>query len=175
MREKIEENINLAFSFAHKFNKYHVWNSKYDYEDIISDCLFGLVKAAKNFNADSEACFSTFAYTCMKNEIMMSLRQKKKHLDHSYTLSLYDKDGNNIDDVTLIIKKLDEYIEEDNIVDYIWLQNSMENLNDLEKQVISLYYFKNMKINNIAKMLGFSESYISKLHSKAINKLRKYA
>lgn len=163
MSKIIEENIKLAFSCAHKFNKYYEWHSKYDYEDVISDCLLGLVKAAKYFDADSEICFSTFAHICMKNEIMMSLRYKKKHRDHI-----------NIDDITIFIKKVSESLEEEKIIEYLWLQSSLESLNELEKKVISLYYFKNIKIYNIAKILCFSDSYISKIHGNAIKKLRKY-
>ena len=173
MRNIIEDNINLAFSFAHNFNKQREWKTKYEYEEVISDCLLGLVKAAKNYDQSMGISFSTFAHICMKNEVLMSLRQKKKVYEHSFTLNLFDKDGESIDDITLIFSEINLTGEDDKVVDILSLKDSFGNLTEIEQKVIDLYYYHDIKINKIANILGFSESYISKIHGTAIKKLRK--
>lgn len=74
--ELIRENINLIHIIIKK-NYPHVKQDSYEYEDMFSDGLYGMYKAAINFKIDRGCEFSTFANKCILNQINMSYRYSK--------------------------------------------------------------------------------------------------
>ena len=95
--ELIRENINLIHIIIKK-NYPHVKQDSYEYEDMFSDGLYGMYKAAINFKIDRGCEFSTFASKCILNQINMSYRYSKKHknLISLYT-SIQNLNGKNSD------------------------------------------------------------------------------
>lgn len=95
--ELIKENINLIHHTIKK-NYPHVKQDSYEYEDMFSDGLYGMYKAAINFKIDRGCEFSTFANKCILNQINMSYRYSKKHknLISLYT-SIQNLNGKNSD------------------------------------------------------------------------------
>ena len=172
----IERNLRLV---AHIAKKYNV--SSIDQEDIISIGTIGLIKAVNSYNMDKGVRLATYAARCIENEILMHLRSTKKiSQEISINEALgQDKEGN---ENTFI-----DVIESDNkcIEDEIDLKMKVkklykkieEVLQDREKMIIELRFGLNGKEtktqNQIAKELGISRSYVSRIETKAINKLSK--
>lgn len=172
----IERNMRLV---AHVIKKYQ--NTDYDAEDLLSVGTIGLIKAVNTFNTDRGPRLATYAARCVENEVLMLFRAGKKH---SKEVSLYepigvDKDG---EAVTLV-----DVVEMENreVVDDIILGQDVEALyqayhtclKDNEKMVIRLRYglfgLQEKTQREIAKMLGISRSYVSRIEKKAIEKLRR--
>ena len=172
----IERNLRLVAHIAKKYNM-----SSIDQEDIISIGTIGLIKAVNSYNMDKGVRLATYAARCIENEILMHLRSTKKiSQEISINEALgQDKEGN---EITFI-----DVIESDNkcIEDEIDLKMKVkklykkieEVLQDREKMIIELRFGLNGKEtktqNQIAKELGISRSYVSRIETKAINKLSK--
>ena len=171
----IEHNLRLV---AHIIKKYY---SNYsDQDDLISIGSIGLIKGINSFNSDKGTRLATYAAKCIENEILMYFRSAKKT---SQDISLNepiesDSDGNPI---TL----MDVMFCEDTISDEIDFKIKSEKLkvfierldNKKEKEIIIKRYGldnrKPMTQREIAKKLGISRSYVSRIEKRVINKLRK--
>jgi len=170
----IEHNLRLV---AHIIKKYDV--EKGEQEDLISVGTIGLIKAIDSFDPDLGTRFATYAGKCVQNEVLMYFRGQKKYASESSlsdTIEV-DKDGN-----PLTI--LDVMRVEDDIVDEIDLRSKVRialraverNLNDREKQIIRLRYglagTKPYTQREVAKKMGISRSYVSRIEKAALEKIR---
>ena len=167
----IEHNLRLV---AHIIKKYY---SNYsDQDDLISIGSIGLIKGINSFNSDKGTRLATYAAKCIENEILMYFRSAKKT---SQDISLNepiesDSDGNPI---TL----MDVMFCEDTISDEIDFKIKSEKLKVFierldNKSIIKRYGLDNRKPmtqREIAKKLGISRSYVSRIEKRVINKLRK--
>lgn len=97
--ELINENINLVHDTIKK-NYPYIKQDSYEYEDMFSDGLYGMYKAAINFKIDSGYAFSTFAIKCILNQINISYRYSKKHKN---LISLYTS-IQNLNEKKIVIK-----------------------------------------------------------------------
>ena len=174
----IEHNLRLV---AHIVKKYYTTAG--DPDDLISIGTIGLIKAIDSFNIENGARFATYAGKCLQNEILMYFRAQKKH---SNVTSIndpvdVDKDGNPLTYLEIIASP-------DDIVDSIDRKIKLEKvmtaiktvLTDRERRIMMLRYGMNKTGNNyaqrdVAKMLGISRSYVSRLEKSAIDKIRDYA
>lgn len=173
----IERNLRLV---AHVVKKYHSLDE--DPEDLISIGTIGLIKAVVTFDAEKGNRLAAYASRCIENEILMYLRARKKS---SKEVSLYepigtDREGNEI--------QLYDIIEsnEDDISERIQLKENIQTLYEKvekelshrEKLVLKLRYglYNGEKYTQreIARQLGISRSYISRIEKSAIEKLRDY-
>ena len=164
---------------AHVTKKYSV--NEDESEELISIGTVGLIKAVSSFKADYGSRFATYAIRCIENEILMYLRSKKKTKSD---VSLFepigtDKEGNQI--------QLMDVIENDDIdvSNNILKNESIDKLNKYIKEVLSEreYYIlvqrygllghEEMTQRQIAKILGISRSYVSRIEKRALDKLKK--
>ena len=164
---------------AHVVKKYQ--GTDYDMEDLISVGTIGLIKAINTFKTDKGSRLATYAAKCVENEILMLLRAGKKY---SKEVSLFepigvDKDGETVSLVDVIEMENKEAVEalifEQDVKD---LYRSYERcLKDTEKKVVGmrygLYGKKEHTQREIAKELGISRSYVSRIEKKALEKLKK--
>ena len=164
---------------AHVVKKYQ--GTDYDMEDLISVGTIGLIKAINTFKTDKGSRLATYAAKCVENEIVMLLRAGKKY---SKEVSLFepigvDKDGETVSLVDVIEMENKEAVEalifEQDVKD---LYRSYERcLKDTEKKVVGmrygLYGKKEHTQREIAKELGISRSYVSRIEKKALEKLKK--
>ena len=171
----VEHNLRLV---AHIIKKYYAANS--DNDELISIGTVGLIKAINSFEADKGTKLATYASRCIENEILMHFRnQRKTALDVSFDEPIEtDNEGNPL---TLI----DIIAEEDNVLEEICLKNNLKKLvryvneieNPREKEIIILRYGLRgttpLTQNEIAKLYGISRSYVSRLETKTLRKLRK--
>jgi len=160
------------------FKKYYA--TCIDQDDLISVGTIGLIKAIHTFNFGKGARLATYAARCIDNEILMYFRnQKKTAQDVSMSDPIdTDKEGNPL---TL----MDVISMDDTVSDEIDLKIRVEQLYDYlhgmkesrEKQIIVLRYglygndFHTQR--QVAKRLGISRSYVSRIEKKALLALQK--
>lgn len=171
----IEHNLRLVAHITKKFE-----NSGEEVDDLISIGTMGLIKAINTFDPDKGTRLATYAARCIENEILMHLRSKKKHRGE---VSLYDpigmdKEGNEICLLDILGTDRDTVVEE---VEYYYdqeiIRKQIQYLSKREKRVLELRYglFNGLRRTQkeIAKKLGISRSYVSRIEKKAIEKLIK--
>ncbi len=169
----IEHNLRLVAHIVKKFE-----NCKENKDDLLSIGAFGLIKAVDTYNFESNTKLATYAARCIENEILMHLRSNKKYKD---TASLYapigeDKEGNEI--------RLYDIIEDpspsmlSNIIQNEHakaIHEALNTLNERELDIISRRFGLNNHMvetqKEIAKSLGISRSYVSRIEKRALTKL----
>ena len=170
----IEHNMRLVVFIAKRFE-----SPKVLLEDLISIGSMGLIKGVETFRPDKNIKLATYASRCIENEILMFLRKVSKQkvevsLDEALNV---DMDGNELlladvipTNQTLII---DEVLsnEKERV-----MYEAVEKLNKREKEIIvlrfGLYGIEALTQNEVADKLGISQSYISRLEKKIIEKLK---
>ncbi len=172
----IERNLRLV---AHIVKKYS--NTGKETEDLISIGTIGLIKAISTYNPAKGTRLATYAARCIENEILMTIRSTKKT---KVELSLHepigmDKEGNEINLLDILGSEVDEILDEVDLKLQIKKLYKAINqvLKDREKVIIELRYglidgsCKTQR--EIASMLGISRSYVSRIETRALEKLNK--
>lgn len=171
----VERNLRLVVYIAKKFE-----NTGIGIEDLISIGTIGLMKAINTFNTDKNIKLATYASRCIENEILMYLRRSNKikgEISIDEPLN-QDGDGNELllSDILGTDNDVTSRAIEDE-VDKKLLRASMQKLNNREKNIMELrfgFISGNEKTQKeVADMLGISQSYISRLEKKIINKMKK--
>lgn len=171
----IEHNLRLV---AHVLKKYQSLDE--DMDDLISIGTIGLIKSVMTFNAEKGNRLAAYASKCIDNEILMYLRSKKKT---SKEISLYeplgtDREGNEIQLYDVI--ETDEPDATERIVLKQNIQKLYEELESLltsrERLILKmrygLYNGEEYTQREVARQLGISRSYVSRIEKSAIEKLR---
>ena len=170
----IEHNLRLVVFLAKKYE-----NTKVDLEDLVSIGTIGLIKGVNTYKLDKNIKLATYASRCIDNEILMFLRKNKKRKGEvSFEDNLsYDAEGNELHledilgtDDDVVTKGLEEELEKK------LLYNEISKLNDRDKKIMvlryGLYNSKELTQKEVADVMGISQSYISRIEKKVINKLR---
>ena len=171
----IEHNLRLV---AHIIKKYY--QNFGGQEDLVSIGTIGLIKAIDTFDMNKNIKLSSYASRCIENEILMYFRNiKKSSQDVSLNDTIdTDKDGNPL---TL----MDIMAVDDNILDDIDKRMNLSVINEYvdselterEREIIVCRYGlcgqDTLTQRELAKRLGISRSYISRIEKKALEKLRK--
>lgn len=173
----VEHNLRLV---AHIVKKYH--NLEREKEDMISIGTIGLIKGINTFNPEKKIKLATYASRCIENEILMYLRRNSKtRLEVSIDEPLnVDWDGNEL--LLSDILGTDEdiiYRDMETEVEKRLLNAAVTKLDDREREIIMLRYGigqpngREMTQKEAADALGISQSYISRLEKKIMNRLKK--
>lgn len=166
----VEKNINMAYKIFWQY--YPRVRELIEFEDGVSICLEGLVKAAKNYDESKGFTFSTFAYTVIRNHLFAEVRKLKSHkLD---TVSLESTINSSEDECTLNYFIADEFNMEQTIENnytYELLINFINELPPMHKEIMKLYV-KGLTQRQIAEYLEISQDTVSKIFNKSINILR---
>ncbi len=172
----IERNLRLV---AHIVKKYH--NTGREIDDLISIGTIGLIKAITTFDMNKGTRLATYAARCIDNEILMCIRTDKKTKSE---VSLQDpigidKEGNEISLIDILGSDTDDVIDEVHLkIEVKKLYNRMAKvLKQRERKIIELRYGLSQDgcktQREIAKMLGISRSYVSRIEKRAVKKLNK--
>jgi RNA polymerase sporulation-specific sigma factor len=169
----IEHNLRLVAHIVKKFE-----NTGEDNEDLISIGTIGLIKAIESYQMGKGTKLATYAARCVENEILMYLRSLKKSRKD---VSLHDpigtdKEGNEITLIDIlgtraddVVKQVEMQIERRNIYQHIHI------LDDREQEVIRARFGlggeREKTQREIAKELGISRSYVSRIEKRALIKL----
>lgn len=174
--ELVKHNMRLVVHIVKKYNNYN------DNSELISVGSIGLVKAVNSYEYGKGTQLATYAARCIENEILMTLRANKKLKANRslYEPISYDKDGN---EVSLIdILSLDEEsvlnIVECGIIKEKLIKIVRSQLTDREYEIICLRFGLNneesLTQREVAKNYKISRSYVSRIETKALLKLRDY-
>lgn len=175
--ELIKENINLVHNTIKK-NYPYVKRDSYEYEDMFSDGLYGMYKAAINFKIDRGFTFSTFASKCILNQIKMSYRYSKKHKN---LISLYtfvqNLNGKNSDKDEIFLLDCiedtsDTYFPIKQKIFVTALKNSLLELPEKDQKLFTMRYVQNLKQREISVKLGMTQSGISRMLQRINLKLK---
>jgi len=170
----IEHNLRLVVFLSKKYE-----NTGVDLEDLVSIGTIGLIKGVNTYKLDKNIKLATYASRCIDNEILMFLRKNKRRKGEiSFEDSLsYDSEGNelHLEDILgtaedIVTRPLEEEIEKK------ILYEELVKLNDRDKEIMMLRYGlcgrKEKTQKEVAEILGISQSYISRIEKKVINKLK---
>ena len=170
----IERNLRLV---VHVCKKYA--NTNIDQDDLLSIGTMGLIKGVNSFKPEKGSKLSTYVSKCIDNEILMMLRSTKKL---NAEVHLNEPIGKDKDDNVITLEEVLENDDKclDDVVDTKMKISKMYNkikevLKDREKTIIELRFGlrggKPKTQKEIAKMMGISRSYVSRIETKAIEKL----
>lgn len=171
----IEKNLRLV---AHIVKKYA--SSCKDSEDLISIGTIGLIKAVSSYNSSKNVKLATYAAKCIDNEILMYLRAGKKYNSDLYLEEPIgnDNEGNEIvmmDIISGSTEDIEESIYKKQQIEILF--NKLDVLDEREKEIIIMRYglfnTDEMTQIEIAKKMGISRSYVSRIEKKALEKLKK--
>lgn len=170
-----ERNLRLVAHVVKKFE-----HSGEETDDLISIGTIGLIKAINSYRPEKGTRLATYAARCIENEILMHLRVVKKSRAE---ISLYDpigmdREGNEITliDVLgthpeIVPETVEEHLEQGRLL------NRIHRLTEQEKKVLELRFGLGDNIRRtqleIARLLGISRSYVSRIEKRALNKLIK--
>ncbi|ABZ82853.1 RNA polymerase sigma-k factor, putative [Heliomicrobium modesticaldum Ice1] len=169
----IEHNLRLVAHLVKKFD-----GTGENNDDLISIGTIGLIKAINTFDASKGTKLATYAARCIENEILMHLRAMKKMRGE---VSLYDpigvdKEGNEITLIDILgtdPEAVSDIVE--NALEQARLLSKLKKLSKRERYVIELRYGLlsgcRQTQREIAKNLGISRSYVSRIEKRAIMKL----
>ena len=171
----VEHNLRLVVYVARKFE-----NTGVSLEDLVSIGSIGLIKAINTFNSDKNIKLATYATRCIENEILMFLRKihnQKTEISLNEPLNT-DWDGNELLLSDILGTDADEiYKNIEDTVDRELLHTSVKKLSSREQEILTLRFGlcgKEEKTQKeVADMLGISQSYISRLEKRIIEKLKK--
>ena len=156
----IEHNLRLV---AHIVKKYY--SATRDQEDLISIGTIGLIKAVSTFDCEKGTRFATYAARCVENEILMFFRSKRKSAGDVYISDPIDTDKDDM------LERVDLQLRSEELhrcIDRL--------LEPRERQIVTLRYGLKGSLpltqREVAKMLGISRSYVSRLEKKALEKLK---
>lgn len=171
----VERNLRLVVYIAKKFE-----NTGIGIEDLISIGTIGLMKGVNTFNSDKNIKLATYASRCIENEILMFLRKNNKTKGEVSIDEPLNKDGDGNELLLSDILGTEPDITSRNLedeVDKTLLRASILKLNNREKNIMEMRFgFKTGKEKTqkeVADELGISQSYISRLEKKIINKMKK--
>lgn len=179
----IERNLRLVAYLVKKYG-----NSDHSVDDLISIGTIGLIKAIDTYQQGKGVRLATYASRCIDNELLMTFRSDKKLNKEVF---LYDPvggddgEGNSLsflDILETVDEDVAERMEKEEHISHLY-EYIEENLTEREKLIIRLRYGiakwpylgeqPEITQREIAKQLGISRSYVSRIEKKALLKLRR--
>ncbi|QIA28643.1 RNA polymerase sigma factor [Phage f2b1] len=170
----IEGNMRLVLYIARKFQ-----NTGIHHDDLVSIGTWGMMKAVKTYKTDKATNFATYSTRCVENEILMYLRKHNKHAKVKSLDTVIHNSGDG-SELTLEDMLADENIEP---MDNFFVKDEdredvyeamREALTEDERKIIEIYFLQNLRQSGTGKVLGISQSYVSRLKNRSINKIKKY-
>ena len=171
----IERNLRLVVYLARRFE-----NTGVNIEDLISIGTIGLIKAVGTFKSDRNIKLATYASRCIENEILMHIRKiagQKAEVSLDEPINT-DWDGNELllsdvlgTDGDIVMRPMEEDAEQQ------LLREALARLPERERRIVSLRFGlggrpeKTQK--EVADLLGISQSYISRLEKRIMQRLRR--
>ena len=171
----VEHNLRLVVYIARRFE-----NTGVNLEDLISIGTIGLIKAIGTYRLDKKIRLATYASRCIENEILMHIRKiapQKAEVSLSEPINT-DGEGNELQlgdilgtDEDMILRPL----EDD--VDIRVLRDLLSRLPEREREILQMRYGLEGRAEQtqkeVARIMGISQSYISRLEKRILQRLKK--
>ena len=171
----IEHNLRLVVYICKRFE-----NTGINIEDLISIGTIGLIKAVNTFNSGKNIKLATYASRCIENEILMYLRKigsQRTEISFDEPLNM-DWDGNELLLSDILGTDCDEVcrpLEDD--AEKAMLMQAVSTLSEREQEIITMRFGlvgnREYTQKEVAGILGISQSYISRLEKRIIDRLRR--
>lgn len=171
----IEHNLRLVVYISKKFE-----NCGVELEDLISVGSIGLIKAINSFKIDKNIKIATYASKCIENEILMYLRKiskLKQEISIDEPINV-DGEGNElalVDLMPAVQENPQKNMESSTEKKILW--QVLKNLSKREQEIIVMRFGlnggKELTQKEVADSLNISQSYISRLEKKIINRIKK--
>ncbi len=171
----IERNLRLVVYIARRFE-----NTGVNLEDLISIGTIGLIKAINTYRLDKKIKLATYASRCIENEILMHIRKisgQKAEVSLDEPINM-DYDGNELLLSDILGTEEDTVtgrLEED--VDLQLLRQALRELPDREREIVQMRFGlggrKELTQKEVAQVMGISQSYISRLEKRIMQRLKK--
>lgn len=171
----VEHNLRLVAHIVKKFDA-----SGEDAEDLISIGTVGLIKGINTFCSEKGTRLATYAARCIENEILMHFRAVRKRRGDVYLQDPVgvDREGNELTFLDILTT------EEDTVLQHVEqksekkrLQKHLRMLNGKDRHVIIKRYgidgYRRHTQREVAKQLGISRSYVSRIEKRALERTRK--
>lgn len=169
----VEHNLRLV---AHIVKKY---GDAGDSDDLISIGTIGLIKGISSYKTDKKTKLATYVARCIENEILMSIRHDKRY-QNQVSLSDpigFDGDGNEVSLMDVLPGENDdicERLDNENILASVY-RKIKGKLASREREIIQMRYglcgADPLTQREVAKTLGISRSYVSRIEKRALEKL----
>ena len=174
-QQLVEHNLRLVVYIARRFE-----NTGINLEDLISIGTIGLIKAIGTYRLDKKIKLATYASRCIENEILMYIRKtsnQKAEVSLDEPINM-DCDGNELllsdilgTEEDMILRPL----EDD--VDLCVLRQALRELPEREREIILMRFGlkgrKELTQEDVAQKMGISQSYISRLEKRIMQRLKK--
>ena len=171
----VEHNLRLVVYIARRFESTGI-----PLEDLISIGTIGLIKAINTYRLDRKIKLATYASRCIENEILMYIRKtanQKTEVSLDEPINM-DCDGNELlladilgTEEDMILRPLEE------AVDRTVLRQALRELPDREREIVLMRFGlegrKELTQKEVARKMGISQSYISRLEKRIMQRLRK--
>ncbi len=171
----IERNLRLV---AHIIKKYYATSK--DQDDLISIGTIGLIKGVSTFDHKKSTRLATYAARCIENEILMYFRNQKKRQNDVNISDPIDTDteGNALTFLDIVYEEECFAEDLDLKINSKKLYKYLEEIPQREKKILimryGLYNTKALTQKQVAEKLGISRSYVSRIESKALKRLKDY-
>ena len=171
----IEHNLRLVVYISRRFE-----NTGVNLEDLISIGTIGLIKSISTYRRDKNIKLATYASRCIENEILMHLRKisnQRTEISLDEPINM-DYDGNELLLSDILGTEEDMILRpmEDD-VDLCVLRQALDNLPQREKEIVLMRFGlggrKELTQKEVADIMGISQSYISRLEKRIMQRLRK--
>ena len=171
----IEHNLRLVVFIARRFE-----NTGVNLEDLISIGTIGLIKAVGTYRRDKNIKLATYSSRCIENEILMHIRKisgQKAEISLDEPINM-DYDGNELllSDILGTDEDLVSSALEDD-VDLCLLRQALRELPPREREIVLMRYglegHKELTQKEVAQKMGISQSYISRLEKRIMQRLKK--
>ncbi len=171
----IEHNLRLVVYIARRFE-----NTGVNLEDLISIGTIGLIKATSTYRRDKNIKLATYASRCIENEILMYIRKiaaQKAEVSLDEPINM-DYDGNELllgdilgTDEDTVMRPMEEDVEKQ------LLHQALTQLSQRERMIVEMRFGLNgqqeLTQKDVARIMGISQSYISRLEKRIMARLRK--
>lgn len=133
-------------------------------EDMFQTGIIGLLKAINTFDTSKGYQFSTYAFSIVRNELLMAFRKSRRSVMAAFSLD-DDADIGNGESVPYAEMIADGKDYEENVVNSMLAQQIFESLGSREKHIFTMFFVESRTQSEISKALGISQSYVSRIIS----------
>lgn len=133
-------------------------------EDMFQTGTIGLLKAINTFDTSKGYQFSTYAFSIVRNELLIAFRKSKRSVVAAFSLD-DNADIGNGESVPYAEMIADGKDYEENVVNSMLAQQIFESLGSREKHIFTMFFVESRTQSEISKALGISQSYVSRIIS----------
>ena len=170
--EIITRNIRIVIN--HVLNNFK--DNLYEKSELVSIGLVALIKAVDTYDNNRNVIFYSYALKCIRNEILSYIRKNKK-LSSNISLDSYFYDNGNDKKIPYINSLISDFDNVENIAINNelnrLLSQKINELDDIEKEVLNLYYNLDYTQRQIGEILNVSYSTINNMLKRILKKLKK--